>query len=89
MASLPVGGLHTRDIRVLGFAISNAPVTDLGLAAKTINNHLTVGQLRGRIGATLILIGNRCAGRVLADSVRIFIKKSHVCAASNPTSKYG
>lgn len=50
--SLPVGQLYTRDIQLLGFAMSNATVTDLAEAAKMINALLQRGDLRARIGRT-------------------------------------
>lgn len=48
---LPVGALYTRDIRLHGFAISNASTGDLAAAARAINRLLAAGQLRARIGA--------------------------------------
>lgn len=34
---LPIGPLYTRDIRIVGFAISNASVSDLAAAARRVN----------------------------------------------------
>lgn len=51
-AQLPVGALYTRDISLLGFAISNASTPELAAAAKTINKLLATDQLRGRVGQT-------------------------------------
>ena len=48
---LPVGALYTRDIRLHGFAISNASTGDLAAAARAINRLLAAGQLRARVGA--------------------------------------
>lgn len=53
--ALPVGALYTRDLRLLGFAISNASVADLADAARHLNALLASGVLRGRIGARLRL----------------------------------
>ncbi|MBL0707225.1 NADPH:quinone reductase [Sinomonas sp. JC656] len=52
---LPVGDLYTRDAKLLGFAISNASVTDLARAARVINGLLAAGRLVSRIGATFRL----------------------------------
>lgn len=52
---LPVGALYTRDAKLLGFAISNAAVTDLAKAARVINSLLARGRLAARIGATFHL----------------------------------
>jgi NADPH:quinone reductase-like Zn-dependent oxidoreductase len=52
---LPVRHYYTRDISVRGFAISNASVSDLAAAAKTINAGLADGTLRGRISARFSL----------------------------------
>jgi len=49
---LPVGQLYTQDIRLCGFAMSNASVADLAEAAETINALLQRSQLRARLGAT-------------------------------------
>lgn len=52
-AMLPVGAVYTRDISIHGFAISNASVGDLAVAAEMINMEMASGRLRGRIRATL------------------------------------
>lgn len=52
---LPVGAFYTRDAKLLGFAISNASVTDLAKAARVINSLLAEGRLVSRIGATFRL----------------------------------
>lgn len=49
--SLPVGEMYTRDIALRGFAISNASVQDLALAAASINRLLANGKLKARVGA--------------------------------------
>lgn len=49
---LPVGQLYTRDIRVCGFAMSNATVTDFADAAEVINALLRSGHLCARVGQT-------------------------------------
>ena len=54
-AALPTGQLYRRDASVRGFAISNAPVSDLAAAARTVNALLARGALRNRIGAVLPL----------------------------------
>ncbi|MFA5522333.1 MAG: NADPH:quinone reductase [Castellaniella sp.] len=48
---LPVGDVYTRDVRLCGFAISNAGVADLAQAARAINRSLAEGGLRAREGA--------------------------------------
>ncbi len=52
---LPAARFYTRDISVLGFAISNAAVSDLAAAAETINVRLADGTLHPRIGPRLSL----------------------------------
>lgn len=66
-ATLPVGALYTRDLRLLGFAISNAPACDLAAAARHINALLAAGVLRGRIGACLPLADAAQAHAALAE----------------------
>ncbi|HEX3731554.1 MAG TPA: NADPH:quinone reductase [Mycobacteriales bacterium] len=44
-SELPVGPLYVKDASVLGFAISNAAVTDLAVAADRINSLLASGAL--------------------------------------------
>jgi NADPH:quinone reductase-like Zn-dependent oxidoreductase len=48
--SVRAGDLYTRDASVLGFAISNASVSDLASAARAINGQLSRGALRARAG---------------------------------------
>lgn len=57
--------LYTRDLSILGFAISNASVVDLAHAARSINHLLAVGKLRGRIGAVLSLAEARRAHELM------------------------
>lgn len=64
--ALPVGALYTRDIRVCGFAISNASTADLAQAARFINRQLAAGALRSRIGATYWLADAAQAQAALA-----------------------
>lgn len=45
-AALPVRDLYVKDGRILGFAISNAPVADLSGAAAWIGHRLAAGGLR-------------------------------------------
>lgn len=52
---LPVGKLYTRNGSVVGFALSNATVSDLAEAAKMINQLLVEGRLASRIIARLSL----------------------------------
>jgi NADPH:quinone reductase-like Zn-dependent oxidoreductase len=52
---LPAGALYTRDASILGFAISEASISDLETAARSINGLLEAGKLVGRIGAVLPL----------------------------------
>ena len=53
--ALPVGQLYVRDASLRGFAISNASVSDLADAAEAMNDALSRGLLRGRVGATYTL----------------------------------
>nr|WP_300047102.1 NADPH:quinone reductase [uncultured Nocardioides sp.] len=58
MGSMPqfrAGDLYTRDLRILGFAISNASVPDLAQAARVINDLLSDDRLRVRTGSVLDL----------------------------------
>lgn len=55
------GALYTRDLSILGFAISNASVTDLAVAAQTINALFRSGGLRARVGSVLRLTESRKA----------------------------
>lgn len=64
---LPVGALYTRDIRLHGFAISNASTADLAAAARAINHLLAAGQLRARIGARFRLADAARAHAALAE----------------------
>ena len=52
---LPVGALYPRDLRVHGFAISNATAQDLTSAAHMINGLLASGALKARVGAVFPL----------------------------------
>ncbi|MGH3276276.1 MAG: NADPH:quinone reductase [Streptosporangiaceae bacterium] len=54
-STMPAEHYYTHDIRVLGFVISNASVSDLAAAAKAVNVFLADGTLRPRIGARLPL----------------------------------
>jgi NADPH:quinone reductase-like Zn-dependent oxidoreductase len=53
--SLPARSYYTRDISVLGFAISNAPTSDLAGAARIINSRLADNTLQVRIAARMPL----------------------------------
>lgn len=69
--ALPVGALYTRDLRLLGFAISNASAADLAGAARHLNALLAAGVLRARIGARLRLAeAARAQAALAAGQVR-------------------
>ncbi len=53
--TVPIGALYTGDRSIRGFVISNAPATDLAIAARSINALLARGRLRSRIALTLNL----------------------------------
>lgn len=53
--TFPVGEMYTRDVTLHGFAISNASVKDLALAAAGINRLLASGKLKARVGAAFRL----------------------------------
>ncbi|GAA5136905.1 zinc-binding dehydrogenase [Alloalcanivorax gelatiniphagus] len=59
------GSLYTRDLSILGFAISNASSTDLADAAEAINTLLANGQLTGRVGQVLNLSQSRTAHELM------------------------
>jgi NADPH:quinone reductase-like Zn-dependent oxidoreductase len=42
---LPIGSLYTRDVRIVGFAISNASTADLAAAARRVNQLVADGVL--------------------------------------------
>lgn len=68
MAAQPTftaGALYTRDLSILGFAISNSSVTDLAVAAQTINALLASGGLRARVGSILPLADGRKAHEMM------------------------
>lgn len=65
--SLPLGQLYTRDIRICGFAMSQATVSDLAAAADMINILLRRGQLRGRIGPKFRLSDTAQAHRTMEN----------------------
>ncbi|GAA3942583.1 NADPH:quinone reductase [Microbacterium soli] len=62
---LPIGAVYTRDISLLGFAISNASVTDLADSARVVNSLLAAGRLRARVGATFHLDETAAAHRAM------------------------
>ena len=62
---VPTGALYTHDLSIRGFAISNASVHDLGLAAERINAMLRGGKARARIGRDLPLADAADAHRLL------------------------
>lgn len=63
--ALPVGELYTRDLSLLGFAISNASVADLAAAAATTNGLLAQGRLAVRVAEVLPLSEARRAHELL------------------------
>jgi NADPH:quinone reductase-like Zn-dependent oxidoreductase len=62
---LPARSYYTRDISVLGFAISNASTSDLAAAARIINSRLADNTLQARIAARLPLTAAAEAHRQL------------------------
>lgn len=75
---LPVGDLYTRDGQVLGFAISNAPASDLAAAAERINRLVSVGALVPRAVEELPLSAAAAAHHRLetgqASGVRLVLR---------------
>ncbi|MEU7530721.1 NADPH:quinone reductase [Saccharothrix sp. NPDC042600] len=69
-AELPVGACYTRDLRLHGFAISNASTADLATAATEINAELARGGLRARIRAVLPLTAAARAHRAQEEGGR-------------------
>ncbi|MDN6298335.1 MAG: NADPH:quinone reductase [Halomonas sp.] len=65
--TLPVGAMYTREITLHGFAISNATVSDLSRAASSVNQLLSAGQLKARIGATYALAEAATAHEAMAS----------------------
>lgn len=63
---LPVGALYTRDIKLHGFAISNASVDDLARAARVMNRLMAEGRLKARVGACFHLADAAKAHEALA-----------------------
>ena len=63
--SLPARSYYTRDISVLGFAISNASTSDLAAAARIINSRLADNTLQVRIAARMPLTAAAEAHRQL------------------------
>ena len=63
--SLPARSYYTRDISVLGFAISNASTSDLAAAARIINSRLTDNTLQVRIAGRMPLTAAAEAHRQL------------------------
>lgn len=69
VAAFPLGALYTRDLSLLGFAISNASVPELAAAAEMINALLTAG-LDTEVYATLPLDRAAEAHRLVEQGVR-------------------
>ncbi len=57
---------YTKDLSLLGFAMSNASLADLQAAAATTNQLLALGRLIGRVGLVLPLSRARDAHRMVA-----------------------
>lgn len=66
-APLPVSALYTRDASLLGFAITNATVSELGRAAERVNAGLADGSLAPRIGPRLRLAEAAEAHRLMEE----------------------
>ena len=64
LAELPIGDLYTKDASIHGFAISNASVADLALAAKAVNQALAKDVLKTRIAYRLPLAETAQAHRL-------------------------
>lgn len=63
----PVSAAYTRDISMIGFAISNASVRDLGEAASALNQRLLDGTLAPRIAQVMPLADAAEAHRLLEE----------------------
>ncbi|MCH6472508.1 NADPH:quinone reductase [Sinomonas terrae] len=64
-ARIPLGALYTKDVRLVGFAISNASAAELADAALVVNRALSADRLRFRTAATLGLSESRHAHELL------------------------
>lgn len=67
---LPLDQLYLRDASLRGFVISNATVTDLADAATAINDSISRGLLRVRIGTRLPLEESARAHRLMENGTR-------------------
>jgi NADPH:quinone reductase-like Zn-dependent oxidoreductase len=67
---VPLEALYLRDASLRGFVISNASVTDLADAATAINEGITRGLLRVRIGTRLPLAESAEAHRLMERGTR-------------------
>jgi NADPH:quinone reductase-like Zn-dependent oxidoreductase len=67
---LPLEQLYLRDASLRGFVISNATVTDLAEAATAINDGISRGLLRVRIGTRLSLEESAHAHRLMESGTR-------------------
>ena len=68
--SVRAGDLYTRDASVLGFAISNASVSDLAAAARAINGLLARGSLTARSGEVFPLSRAADAHRAIESGAK-------------------
>lgn len=64
---VPLQHLFLRDASLHGFTISTAPVTDLAQAARAINDGISRGRLRVRIGARFALEETAKAHRLMEE----------------------
>lgn len=67
---VPLDQFYLRDLRLRGFAISNATVADLAGAARAINDGIARGLLRVRIGTRLPLEESARAHRLMEEGTR-------------------
>lgn len=65
---LPVGAVYTRDVRLVGFAISNAGTAELAAAARGVAAQLGTDRLAVRVGPVLRFSQAARAHRMLAGT---------------------
>jgi len=65
---LPVGPFYTKDGRLIGFAMFNAPAEEQRKCAAEINRWLARGKLRAHIGRTMSLSAAAAAHRLQEDN---------------------
>jgi NADPH2:quinone reductase len=64
----PVGPFYTRDCRMYGFAMFNAPAEEQRAAAEDLNRWLAAGQVRPRVDRVLPLAETAAAHRLQEDN---------------------